>query len=109
MWDIVYAIYRWVPLKSPNNPNSYGTIHEQIRKTRLFLDTYGVSEKERILFTETLIRCLISLTDFMKSEAKNGNRDFQANIEDGHLKLYIDDIAYIAEKKAEIMNGIISI
>ncbi|WP_081791882.1 phosphotransferase [Caldalkalibacillus mannanilyticus] len=106
MWDIAYAIYRWVPFKNPNNPDCYGNLKEQIRKTRLFLDTYGVNSEEKESFTSVLIKRLQSLIDFMRSEANNGNKDFQLHIENGHLNLYLDDMEYLKNNEKEIIRGI---
>lgn len=106
MWDIVYAVYRWVPLKNPKSPDSYGDLKDQIRKTKLFLDTYGVDTESKNSFVSILIRRLNSLIDFIRLEASNGNENFQMNIEEGHLQLYLDDIQYLKYNEAEITDGI---
>ncbi|HHB1651131.1 aminoglycoside phosphotransferase family protein [Bacillus sp. TE8-1] len=106
MWDIAYAIYRWVPFKSPNNPDSFGNLNEQIRKAKLFLDTYGVNSEDKNSFTRVLIKRLQSLINFMRSEANNGNKDFQLHIEKGHLQLYLHDIEYLKENEKEITHGL---
>lgn len=106
MWDIAYAIYRWVPLKNPNNPDFHGNLKEYIRKAKLFLDTYGVDSESKNSFIRILIKRLKSLTDFMRYEASNGNKDFQLHIEEGHLQQYLDDIEYLKGNEAEITHGI---
>jgi thiamine kinase-like enzyme len=106
MWDIVYAVYRWIPFKNPNSPDSHGNLKEQIRKTKLFMDTYGVNSKSKNSFVSVLIKRLESLTDFMRYEANNGNKDVQLNIEEGHLQLYLNDIKYLKSNENEITNGI---
>ncbi|NDI33218.1 phosphotransferase [Chengkuizengella sediminis] len=100
MWDISYAIYRWVPF------DSHGNLKEQIRKAKLFLDTYGVDSESKTSFISILIARLNSLTDFMRSEASNGNKDFQLHIEEGHIQLYLDDIEYLKGNEEEITLGI---
>lgn len=107
MWDIAYAIYRWVPFKNPNNPDSYGSLQEQIRRTKLFLDTYGVNTEDRHTFVEVLLKRLERLTEFMIQEAGSGNDDFQHHIEQGHLQLYLSDIEYLKCNTDEIIRGIL--
>ncbi|NBI28136.1 phosphotransferase [Chengkuizengella marina] len=100
MWDISYAIYRWVPF------DSHGNLKEQIRKTKLFLDTYGVDSESRNSLIGILIKRLKNLMNFMQSEASNGNKDFQLHIEEGHLQLYQTDIDYLRRNEEEITQGI---
>ncbi len=106
MWDISYAIYRWVPFKNPNNPDSNGTLSDHIRKAKIFLDTYGTDQKSRLSFVDTLIKRLKYLINFMVSENEKGNKDFETNILSGHVKLYEDDINYLNFNKENIINGI---
>lgn len=105
MWDIVYAIYRWVPFTNPESPDSNGTLKVSIRKAKLFLDTYGINNEDRKSFVKILIKRLESLIEFMRKEASGGNEDFQSHINDGHLQLYLDDIEYLKINENEIING----
>ena len=43
----------------------------------------------------------------MRNEADSGNEDVWKNIEDGHLKLYLDDIQYIKEYQKNMLEGIL--
>jgi len=106
LWDISYAIYRWVPFTSPKNPDHYDDLDEQIRKAKLFLDSYGVEINKRAELPQILINRLQSLVNFMRAEAKKGNEDFILNINEGHLKLYLDDIQYINDNLGRIKDGI---
>ncbi|MFS1513730.1 aminoglycoside phosphotransferase family protein [Chengkuizengella sp. SCS-71B] len=103
MWDIAYAIYRWVPF------DYHGNLKEQIRKSKLFLDTYGVDSESKNSFVGVLIKRLKSLIDFMRFEASNGNKDFQLHIEEGHIELYLNDIGYLERNEEQITQGIKSI
>ena len=109
MWDIAYAIYRWIPFESPSNSDYCENLKEQIRKTKLFLDTYGLELEIRNSFVEVLIKRLEALVGFMTYEASNGNEDFKLNIEEGHLQKYLKDIEYLKENEKEIISGIIKI
>ena len=106
MWDIAYAIYRWVPFTSSKNPDHYDDLEEQIRKAKLFLDSYGIEADKRESLPQVLIERLQNLVNFMCSEADNGNEDFESNIKEGHLQLYLDDIQYIKDNEMKIKDGI---
>ena len=102
MWDIVYAVYRWVPIEA----SEQDVLGEQIRKVKLFLDTYGVTTASKECFVELLIKRLEALVNFMSQEAANGNEDFELHIAEGHLQKYLDDIEYLRIHEKEIMDGI---
>jgi thiamine kinase-like enzyme len=106
MWDIAYAVYRWVPFNHPDSPGSQGSLQEQIRKTKLFLDAYGVNSECKQSFVRVLTERLGSLTDYMRREADSGNEDFQLHIASGHLQLYLDDIEYLKSNEQVIMSRI---
>ena len=63
----------------------------------------------KTIFVDVLINRLQSLVDYMRSQASDGNEDFQSNIDEGHLHLYLDDIKYLTNNKEEIIYGIQSI
>ena len=100
MWDISYAIYRWVPFEAS------GDLQEQIRKAKLFLTTYNSERWNNEMFVEILIERLKALVTFMQKEADVGNENFQQNIEDGHTQKYLDDIEYLKTHQKEIENGL---
>lgn len=106
MWDISYAIYRWVPFVGSSPTESLLQLEEKIRKTRLFLDTYGVTTEERCECIDVLVKRLESLVSFMEAEAKKGDSDFNKNIEDGHVTQYLSDITYLEKHKKTILSGI---
>lgn len=106
MWDIAYAVYRWVPFTHSTNPDCDSSLEEQVRKAKLFLDTYGIRIEERKLLPKMMVNRLTNLVSYMKGQAKNGNEDFQKNIEEGHLDLYLNDIQYILRNERTILEGI---
>jgi aminoglycoside phosphotransferase (APT) family kinase protein len=106
LWDIAYAVYRWVPISIPTNPDSRFSLEDQILKAKLFLDTYGVNAEERELLPQTMVDRLTSLVHYMKTQAENGNCDFQKNIDEGHLEIYLNDIEFIHQNAATITKGI---
>jgi hypothetical protein len=106
MWDIAYAVYRWVPFTNPTNRDDCFSLEEQIRKAKLFLDTYGLELKDRELLPQMMADRLMNLIRYMKIQAENGNQDFQKNIDEGHMDLYINDIQYILKNERTIIDGI---
>jgi thiamine kinase-like enzyme len=106
MWDIAYAIYRWVPFTNQTNAEGYFSLDEQIRKAKLFLDTYGVNHGERESLPQMMVERLTKLVSYMQSQAENGNEDFRKNIEAGHLDRYEKDIQYILSSEKKILKGI---
>ncbi len=108
LWDVTYACYRWVPLKNPNNPDSIGSLNDQITRLSMFVETYGLSYEEKSKFVDVLILRLESLIQFMKKQAKNNDKNFEKNIEDGHLNLYLDDIKYLKNNREVITSKILS-
>lgn len=107
MWDIAYAVYRWLPLVSPTNPDYCGDLNEQIRRLKLFVDSYNLLNDEREQLPNMIIERIISLVAYMRNEADAGNEDVRKNIEDGHLNLYLEDIHYIKESREKILEGIL--
>ena len=106
LWDVAYAVYRWVPFTSPENPDHYDNLEEQIRKAKVFMDAYNATLQDRESLPEMMAKRLNCLVEYMENQAQNGNTDFEKNIEDGHIKLYKSDIQYILENARAISNGI---
>lgn len=106
LWDVAYAVYRWIPFTSPENPDHYDDIDEQIRKVRVFMDAYDATSQEREALPKMMIKRLGALTDYMTAQADDGNEDFAKNLEDGHVKIYKNDINYIIKYEGNIINGI---
>lgn len=94
-WDLGYALYRFAPLTSPTNGDGFGGPVEQVRRARLFLDTYGCRPEQRREALETVVPRLQDLIMFMHSAADLGDPNFARHIEEGHDRLYLADIAYV--------------
>ena len=97
LWDLSYAIYRWIPLMSDDNPESFGHKDDKIRRLDLFVQSYGQDQIDRDEILPWVIRRLEYLIDFMTREATNGNEVFKTHIEAGHLDQYLTDISYIRD------------
>lgn len=103
IWDIAYAVYRWIPFVSPTNPDYRYDLNEQLHRLKLFADTYNLSRSEKEQLPDMMTERIGSLVAYMRNEAASGNEDVRKNIEDGHLKLYLDDIQYIEAAKNEML------
>lgn len=106
LWDIAYAAYRWVPFVAPVNPDYHDTLDGQIRRLKLFADAYGMTADERKRLPKMMIERVGALADYMRNEAAKGNEDVIRNIADGHLDLYLNDIAYFREHAQAVAEGI---
>lgn len=106
LWDVAYAVYRWVPFTSPENPDHYDDIDEQIRKAKVFMDAYGANSQQREELPGMMVKRLSALVNYMTAQADDGNEDFAGNLEDGHLIIYKNDINYIIKNEKNIINGI---
>ncbi len=95
LWDIGYGAYRWVPLTSPTNADGFGSLETQSRRLRLFCDAYGEPDLSAVV--EGAITRLHALVDTMRRLASSGNNAFARHVEEGHDKLYLDDIQYLIE------------
>jgi len=94
-WDLAYSAYRWVPLMSPENAESFGTESDKQRRLKLLIDTYGYAGLGAEQILTDVIKRLEYLIDFMRAEASGGDETFKKHIEQGHLDLYYRDIEYI--------------
>ena len=106
LWDIAYAAYRWVPFVSPANPDYKEELPRQIERIKLFADAYGMSAEMRRELPQMMIERVGALVQYMENEAAQGNEDVLRNIADGHMELYLNDIAYFRENAQAVIAGI---
>ncbi len=97
LWDMAYALYRWVPLMSSSNPENFGTNEEKLRRVQLFLDKYNYRPYELKEVFEEVIKRIEALINYMRKEAEEDNITIKENIESGHLSQYLEDLDYIRE------------
>ncbi|GIH70725.1 phosphotransferase [Sphaerimonospora thailandensis] len=100
LWDVAYAVYRWAPTTAPGNGSGFGTAEEQAARARVFCDRYGLDAAGRSALVDTITARLTALVDFMHTRAAAGEAAFRCHIEEGHDRLYRDDIAYLEERPA---------
>lgn len=124
IWDIAYAVYRFVPLSMEvydPNTNKYRkydkTLDSSERRLLLrnFLEAYasgiqdvkgvtGVEGKAVLDVLEVLQNVIMRLEALVKlfdEECSKGNLVFIKMKEEGHQQLYIDEIAFIKENMSD--------
>ena len=124
IWDIAYAVYRFVPLsmevydpdtKKYRKYDRTLDCSERALLLRTFLESYasgiedvrGVIEVEVIDALDVLevlqnvIMRLEALVKLFDEECSNGNVAFIKMKAEGHQQLYIDEIAFIKENMSD--------
>lgn len=94
LWDIAYAVYRFVPLVVDSHSLAMGWETPPNREARLlqFCDAYGLQDRSRLI--ETVIERLESLVKFMQRNDLNAS----------HIPLYLDDIAFLRANQSTYTN-----
>ncbi|CAN7190706.1 aminoglycoside phosphotransferase family protein [Rhizobium rhizogenes] len=106
-WDLAYALYRWAPLSTGIAVESLGGLDAQIRRARIFLDAYGLEAEQRPALPNMIVERLNALVGFMESEATRGVEKYRRDLQDGHDRIYRNDIAYVSENRGRIVTGLV--
>ncbi|AYG65354.1 MULTISPECIES: phosphotransferase [unclassified Rhizobium] len=107
LWDLAYAVYRWAPLSSSMAmEEGLDRLASQIQRARIFVDAYGLPVEERSSLPAAIVERLEALLAFMEREAARGIARYRRNLQDGHDRIYREDIAYIAKWSPEIVAGL---
>jgi Ser/Thr protein kinase RdoA (MazF antagonist) len=106
VWDLAYGIYRWAPLSSSAAVEGAGTLAAQVHRARIFVDAYGLSIAERPSLPDVIVERLEALLTFMEHEAARGIERYRRNLQDGHDRIYRQDIAYIKKSAADIVTAL---
>ena len=105
-WDLAYAIYRWAPIKSQTNVDSFGSLEEQVKRAHIFCNEYGLTSEKRKNLPNVMIRRLEALISFIYQQDKQNNPIYQRHIKDKHHLLYLGDIEYIKSNKNFLIQNI---
>ncbi|WP_250037851.1 phosphotransferase [Paractinoplanes maris] len=95
LWDVAYAVYRWVPLTAPGNTDGFGTTDDQAARLRTFCDSYGLDRAGRTALVDAVAVGLHALVTLMRTAAAAGHEAFAGHLADGHHLLYLTDADYI--------------
>lgn len=85
IWDVAYAVYRFVPLTTDAHCVAIGWDTPPSRKARLrlFCEAYGLENRDMLI--ETILQRLEALVQFMTQTASNL----------AHVPIYLGDLHYI--------------
>lgn len=106
-WDLAYALYRWAPLSIGIAADGLDRLDTQIGRARIFLDAYGLEAGQRPALPDMIIERLHALVGFMESEAARGVEKYRRDLQEGHDRIYRNDIGYISENREEIIAGLL--
>ncbi|WP_214872485.1 aminoglycoside phosphotransferase family protein [Exiguobacterium sp. s140] len=101
-WDIVYALYTFVPLSRRHQAETGEVIYYDAdrddaiynKRVSLFLEAYGWDQAEVDLF-DMLQRRIEALCLLMKRKAAEGDVAFQKMIDEGHYDHYQEELRFI--------------
>ncbi len=108
IWDVAYAVYRFVPLSeevydiNTRQYRRYSKSTDSLERKLLFyelLDSYGMRNALEVL--QTLIHRLQDLVTLFDEECKKGSEPFIKMKESGHQQFYIREITFIKENMAD--------
>jgi hypothetical protein len=91
LWDLAYAIYRFVPLTNEEHTRESGweIAPDRDRRLLLFCDAYGLDKESRLQMIDEVIRRLSYMIEYMTSHSLNLQ----------HVEIYQRDVAYIQDNR----------
>lgn len=92
IWDIVYALYRFVPFTKNNSKMS---MSHKFACVETFFQNYGMPIPDDLFIM--MAQRLMALADFIKQEADAGNEIFVKMLIEGHDDFYINEANDIKE------------
>jgi hypothetical protein len=94
LWDIAYAVYRFIPLMTDSHCIDMGwhAPPDRFARLKLFCDVYAL--EDRALLIDTVIQRIESLVQFMRNTSSNLD----------HIPFYDDDLAYIRANQRAFEN-----
>jgi aminoglycoside phosphotransferase (APT) family kinase protein len=98
VWDIAYALYRFVPMADPAQTEGFGSPDAQARRMRLFCDALRPARPLRGVRERYAANPVHGRFSAGGSGAWDARRI--ANIEAGHLRVYQHDLAYVRRHRA---------
>jgi len=107
VWDVAYALYRWVPFSCPSNAGVDGTIDQQMERARVFCNAYDVNDSDRLDLVPVMIDRLQTMINYIVEQAAAGDNKFQDDIEAGHVRVYERDMEYIDQHRKAIHSALL--
>ncbi|MGH3146006.1 MAG: aminoglycoside phosphotransferase family protein [Rubrobacter sp.] len=108
VWDVSYAVYRFVPLSSEEHSRELGLPApvDTNRRLRTFCDVYGLTAVQRRSLPEIVERRLEALCAFIERAASTGSSDIGKVIEEGHLAVYRRAIELLRLRRDDLRKGL---
>ena len=97
VWDVAYAIWRFVPLYGGG---TFGAPADHARRIRLFCDAYGQVDRQDLL--AVVERRQQTLHDTLVAWGQAGVPAFAAMLRDGHADGIRGDIAYLRHNRSAL-------
>jgi Ser/Thr protein kinase RdoA (MazF antagonist) len=95
LWDVAYALHGFLPLSA--DP---GRQHlDAAARLRLFVDTYGLDEGERLRLVPMLARRSWSMHHFLRDQANRGIEPWTALWREGHGTVWAADATWTAARE----------
>jgi phosphotransferase family enzyme len=109
IWDVAYAVYRFVPLSNDEHIQTLGLTRPPARgkRLRMFCDAYGLEQDRRRELLETVERRLEALCEFIVSSAASGDASYEKAVEAGHVDLYRRDIESLRRRRTELQETLL--
>ncbi len=109
VWDVAYAVYRFVPLSNDEHSRALGLARPPARgkRLRLFCDAYGLERGQRRELLENVERRLEALCEFIVRSAASGDASYEKAVEAGHVGLYRRDIESLRGCRAELQESLL--
>ena len=109
IWDVAYAVYRFVPLSNDEHTRTLGLTRPLARgkRLRMFCDAYGLEQDRRRELLETVERRLEALCEFIVSSAASGDASYKKAVEAGHVDLYRRDIESLRCRRTELQGNLL--
>jgi hypothetical protein len=96
LWDVAHAVYRFAPL-APEE-----AVSEQVRRTKLFCDAYGLQAPQRTELPEAIEARLTALVELIEEGAAAGDPAFQRHLAEGHADLYLRHREHVRAHASEL-------
>lgn len=100
LWDIAYAVYRFVPLVTDQHCHDLGwvSVPDRAQRLRLFCDAYGLTDQSaRAALIATVIERLNALIAHIRQTSSTPE----------HIPVYQCDLAYIRENQSRFTRAIV--
>jgi hypothetical protein len=109
IWDVAYAVYRFVPLSNDEHTRTLGLTRPPARgkRLRMFCDAYGLERDQRRELLENVERRLEALCGFIVRSAAGGDASYERAVGAGHVDLYRRDIESLRRRRTELEESLL--